>query len=356
MKKLFPHLLLGFVYLVTSPAQAQFALDPLWSVPPLVRPYVGTSNNERGLAYNPVSGNVLLVSRFGGAPSIHILDGNTGADLGTMNVPSALVAGGTFALSMIGVGADGAIYGANLTTGSATTPLRVYRWADESAMPTLAFSGDPTPGNNQRYGDTIDVRGSGAGTQIIFGSRAGTNAVLLTTTDGSTYTAASINGTGISGGDFGLGIAFGAGDSFWGKGSGGTTLRFMSLSGGAPLQSYAPGAFTNTFSPIGIDSVRHLLAGISIATPDRTLLYDISNSQSDPNAPLLLDSEIFPTDFPNGNGVGSADFWGDLLFVLDTNNGIQAYTVVPEPGTVGLAILGAFILLAARRSRRDGRE
>src|SRR5687767_1621376 len=106
---------------VQIPASAQWSLQQLWSVPPLVRPYLGTNNAERGMAYNPVSGHVLVASRFGASPSVHVLDRGTGADLGTLSVPTSVVAGGTFALNLIGVGADGAIYGANLITVSSNT-------------------------------------------------------------------------------------------------------------------------------------------------------------------------------------------------------------------------------------------
>ena len=36
-------------------------------------------------------------------------------------------------------------------------------------MPTVAFTGDPSPGNSQRYGDTFDVRGAGTNTQVLIG-------------------------------------------------------------------------------------------------------------------------------------------------------------------------------------------
>ncbi len=67
--------------------------------------YLGTANNERGLAYG--NGHVYLVSRNGGN-NIRILDRLTGADLGALS--NTGISGGTYAVNTIGVGGDGAIY------------------------------------------------------------------------------------------------------------------------------------------------------------------------------------------------------------------------------------------------------
>jgi hypothetical protein len=67
----------------------------------------------------------------------------------------------------------------------------------------------------------------------------------------------------------------------------------------------------------------------------------------------LLDSEVLPADNANGNGVGSVDFGESILYVLDTNNGLAAFTVIPEPHqyawAAGLLLTGFAFL---RRHRR----
>src|SRR5689334_20443233 len=84
--------------------------------------FLGTGNNERGLAYG--NGHVYLVSRSGGT-FVRRLDPATGADLGSpLDVTG--VSGGTFALSAAATGSDGAVYVANLTTNSTTSPFKVY--------------------------------------------------------------------------------------------------------------------------------------------------------------------------------------------------------------------------------------
>ena len=82
----------------------------------------------------------------------------------------------------------------NLTTASRPPSFTLYRWSNDSpgTVPTVAFTGNPTPGNSQRYGDTLDVRGAGANTQVILGSRGSTNVVILTTADGINFTARHI--------------------------------------------------------------------------------------------------------------------------------------------------------------------
>src|ERR1051325_5236605 len=98
--------------------------------------FLGTANNERGLAYG--NGHVYLVSRTGGN-NVRILDSLTGADLGGLNVTG--VSGGTFSVNMAASSSDGSIYVANLTTAmSAASPYKVYRWANEAAAPTTAIS------------------------------------------------------------------------------------------------------------------------------------------------------------------------------------------------------------------------
>jgi len=342
------------LFLAGSSLAQPFNLVPSWNLIPGSRPYLTTDSTQRGLAYNPTTGHLLLVNRAGGL-SVNILDAGSGGNLGTLNLGS-IITGGTFPLSMIGVGSDGAIYAGNLTVGSGADPFKLYRWANETAAPTLAFSGNPSPGNNQRYGDTMDVRGAGLGTQILLGSRNGTNAALFSSADGSTYSSTVVVTPGISGGDLGLGITYGAGNTYWGKGSSGTTLRLIDLTSGTLLQSYAPSVFTNTFSPIGVDPGNNLLAGISIATPDRVVLYDISNSLNSSNPPVFLDSEIFATDNANGFSVGSVEFGAGKLFILDNNHGIAAYSVVPEPAPFLLCFLAGLIaLIAGPRLRSIGR-
>lgn len=325
------------VLLLCAAAQAD-EMQLLWQIAPDERDYMKNSNNERGVAFNPATGHVLLVSRSTG--QIHILDGTTGADLGTLNLGDGIIGGGTFAMSMIGVADDGAIYVGNLST-STTAPLyKLYRWASETAeAPTIAFEGDPagtnddgTSKNVQRWGDSIDVRGAGASTQVLLGSNAGSVAALLTTANGTEFASKLISNAATSGA---TGVAFGKDNTFWTKKSG-AGLRHVSFNlatgAGAVLRNVAATVVPNSVAPIAVNVASNWLAGVSINTGvDDVRLWDISDTAGI----FIVDQENFPADNANGNAVGALDFGGDILVALDTNNGLVAYRIirsVTKPG------------------------
>lgn len=303
---------------------------PLWSLAPGSRAYLNTGDSQRGLSYNPANGHLLLVSRASGN-NVHVLNSTNGADVLTLTNGSGVISGGTFAVNMIGVADDGAVYVGNLTTDGGASPFKIYRWANDNSntIPTVAYSGS-VDGSTNRWGDTFDVRGSGTGTQILVGSRHGTNAVVFTTANGSTFTANMIS---VSGGEyqmFGLGIAFGASNTFWGKASS-KPLRQISFNlgtgSGTVIQSFTNPVVANAVAPIGLSTNLNLLGGVAIETPDNFKLYDLPLS----GTPGLLETNVFPTDNANGNAVGSVDFGGDRVFALDANNGILALQILPPP-------------------------
>jgi|GEM_PF-666646 len=318
----------GLFAIVSSLLTAQGqSLNVVWALKPGDRAYLTTDNTQRGIAYNPATGHLLLVNRAGGL-SVHVLDAATGADVGRLDVTG--ISGGTFALNMIGVGDDGVIYACNLTVNSTTSPFKVYRWANESAVPELVYSGDPSGGDSAsvRFGDTLAVRGAGTGVQILAASRSGSRVALLSTTDGITFTAQSVV-TDATAGDMGLGLAFGAGNTFWATASG-RPVRHIDLTTGRTLASYGSSALPTTLIVLGVEPVKNLLAAINLVTGrDPLNLYDITTlSMTSFNAPV--DSVTFPVDNANANGTGAIAFAGDMLFALDTNNGLMALRVKPR--------------------------
>ena len=302
-------------------------LSVLWQLSPGSRTYLANSAlpTERGLAFNPVSKRLILVSRASSSLHMYVLDAESGADLHEMNISG--ITGGTYTLSLVGVADDGAVYAANLTTSGATTAFKIYRWADDNpgTVPTVAFSGDPSPGNPQRWGDTLDVRGAGSGTQCIAASRASTNVVLFSTVNGTTFTAQNIVVPAVSGGDFGLGLAFGTSNTFWGRANG-RSLRQVSYNtgtgSGTILRTHADPDIPSGVSAIGVNNSLGLLAGINITSPNHLRVYSIPAA---PASPLLLGTNLFATDNDNtGAGTGAIDFNGDRIYALDSNNGLLA--------------------------------
>ncbi len=131
----------------------------IWQVNAADGTFFRPDNNTRGGAYNPTTGNVIVVSRSGGLRPV-ILDAATGDSVGVLS--TAGIAGGTFTLSEIGVTSDGQIFGANLTVNPADSPVRVYYWEDEFSQPRLVYNGSGVNAlEGPRYGDAIGVGGSG---------------------------------------------------------------------------------------------------------------------------------------------------------------------------------------------------
>jgi hypothetical protein len=188
-----------------TPLVRSEAMTFLWSNAPGSRAYLTTDNAQRGLTYNPDSGNILVVTRTP-ANGVYVLDSNSGEDIGQMGLSG--VTGGTFALSKIGAADDGHVYLANLA--QLGQDFRIYRWAVEiiGDSPTLAYAGNPTGSATNRWGDTFDVRGGGNDIQLLAGSRNSNVFAIFTTADGGdTFTAHPITVSGAGANAFGLGIA-----------------------------------------------------------------------------------------------------------------------------------------------------
>lgn len=346
---------IALALLASSSAFAQVALEPYWSIAPVNATTFPDSNNlTRGGSFNPTTGNLLVATRAG-STGVRILNGATGAETGTLNMTG--ISGGTFALNMIGVASDGAIYGANLVATSGTSPFRVYRWANESAEPTLIYSGNPGAG---RYGDTFAVRGSGASTEIIAGQggngvATATRLFHLGTTDGSAFTGSTMEVAGITGGDLRLGLEFGPGNTVYGKQGG--DLRYIaydvSTLTASLNSSFTLGTGGGTAGPIGVyNDVLVAYAYAPTAGASSVNVYNLPGLLS-PGINGPVDSELLPSTLANSNGVGAVDFNADgtVLYVIAPNNGVNAYRVVPEPGTWALLGTGALILGWSLRRR-----
>jgi hypothetical protein len=313
---------------------------------PFDRSYLTVDHTQRGLAYNPTTGHLLVVNRAGGL-SVNILDGLTGEDVGTLSGVGSL-SGGTFAGSMIGIGEDGAIYVANLTTDATVSPFKIYRWENEAAAaPTLAYSGVPLAG--ARIGDTLDVIGSGASTQLVAGygstpAVAGNNSfALFGTSDGVNYNAThvTIASSPPNGGDFRLGITFRDDDTVIGSQTGHRLAHIVDVTGstGTLYASFATEGAAN--NPMDFAVVENLPLLATVNTNDsRLFVYDITEpfDMVDPNPNIAVATTTTPPHNANVNATGQVKFGAitgttAILYALDTNNGIQAFelTLTPPP-------------------------
>jgi hypothetical protein len=355
-------------------AQAQFSISPLstfgnngWLAPNgtagSTYEYLTTGNNERSIAY----GNGFLYLSAGNAttPMVRILNPTTGADLGFLDMTG--VAGGVRVLVSLGVGADGAIYAANLQTALGdSAPYKVYRWANNSAAPALVYSGGGLVG--ARLGDSMDVIGSGADTRLVagFGSSttiSGTSGYLVVDPTSQSAQVIGFSGTPPASGDFRLGLTF-AGNSTTVIGDQGGTAsdtRLTTFSGttGTFVTSLTLSAVSERQMDYAMINGVPYLATIetgNATTASTVRIYDMVNA----NSPLLLGSLKLATSAnANANATGGVA-WGAVvdngdgtataqLFAMNSNNGIQAFTVtVPEPGTASLLFI-AFGALAFRK-------
>ncbi len=321
----------------TLTVRAPFAtpvLTPAWNILPGSRDTVNTDSTQRGLAVNPVTGNVLYVSRTGGN-RIVVLDPVTGAEkhrLATTDFEGfPIVSGGTIPANMIAVGADGVVYLANLNlpAAGAGALLRLYVWPSDAPDVAPEFIEITDLPADIRFGDTLAVRGSGENTELLFGSRSSTSFAIVTLA-GFTATSRIYSPADVSPGAFGLGITFGPGNSVFATAAGQPIIHvaFDPASGEATVaRTYAAALIPSSVAHLAYDTTRSLLAGTALETPDNILLYSLA----DLDAPALLDQELLPVDNANVNGTGALAFAGDRLFALNSNNGIHAYTINLTP-------------------------
>lgn len=340
--------------LTVIPLNNTAQMTNIWNLLPGDRTYLTRStanNNERGIAYDAVTGDLLLVAQSS-SNAIVVLNATNGAEKYFMNLSGITGTGGS-GMNMIGVADDGEVYVGNVTAnaGSSSTPYSLYQWSDDSStsVPNLIFSGDPgfgTAAAGLRWGDNIAVRGSGANTQILIASGNGTNVCLFTTPDGFNFVQNIITISNVPSGFGQFGIAFGPGnDTFWAK-THNQQLYLVQFDLGTELGEPIYAASTNdvplTFRLISTDTNQHWMAGVftgNSSLPDTVRLYDISNYT---NGIVQADQELYSTanrsTFLNGAGTGSTVFGGDYLFAMDSNNGIKAFQI----NTNAVSTLGAF--------------
>jgi hypothetical protein len=242
---------------------------------------------------------------------------------------------------------------ANLSLTTTTSSFKIYRWENESATPTVAYSSAvDAPLAGARVGDTLDVIGSGTSTRLVAGygsapAVAGNNSfALFDTTDGANFTATHV---GIAtnppnAGDFRLGITFQDSDTVLGRQASHRLARIVDVTGstGTLTADYATeGAGLNPMD-FGVVEDIPLLALMNINN-SVLFVYDISEpfEMVDPNENIATGTTTtFHTT--NGNGTGQVKFGpisGNtaILYALNTNNGIQAFelTLTPPPGLPG---------------------
>jgi len=299
------------------------------------------ADTTRGIACNPVTGNLLVLTRDGGL-SIRILDGATGTQTGTMSVTG--ISGGTFTGNHIAVADDGVIYACNLASPvSSANPFKIYRWAEEGEAPVMAVSSSAVTAG--RLGDSFNVFGSGTGTLLVAGesNSSGTGTRngfgVFSTTDGINFTATQVTfGTNPpAAGDFRLGITFLDSNTVMGAATS-SNFRVADFTGGTGTLMDSTATSSSGERPMDYA----VIGGTPLlATVDTNSALVRIYNMTDPFTPVLAASLNLTTGthVTNNSGLGAVS-WGPetagsaRLYALDTNNGIQAFTVIITPDTV----------------------
>ncbi|MCX6149990.1 MAG: T9SS type A sorting domain-containing protein [Ignavibacteriales bacterium] len=323
MKKLF--LVLITLLLVVGFSNAQYT--KLWEKSAGAYPWLANDNSFRALAVNPVTGHLLVASKT--TPyAIHILNALSGEELGTLDMTG--VSGGTFNLNLVRVTADGKIYACNLAL--AAGELKLYQWANEAAVPTVAWSGAVA----QRAGDAFQVTGSGVTTKIYCSGSSSNVIYVFSTVDGTVFAPAtdiSLSAAGLARGGISP-IADNQEGGFWVNGAGTPTIHIDGT--GANVDTINTGVIAS-----GWHSVKYFeragrkyvaVIGRNDATFGLTMLvYDITTSEKYPKHFLTLSL----TNVYNANANATADVTvkvnptddSFIIYQLVSNNGIAAFKV-----------------------------
>lgn len=381
-----------------------------WLAPGSIPNLVSSGNTERGLAYNPVTKNLVLPSRASGT-NVVILNGTTGAVSGTLSSAGITSTGATLSINQAGVSGDGRIYVSNLAVGGNT--LRLYSWDSETSVsaPTQPFTWT-VPANSTtssgtgayRFGDAFDVYGSGTSVQFaVAGQSSGTtgglgtsfrnngNFLVGTTDTTNTFTLfKGLANTGTTTNNYRLSLSYVDADTLVGMEGGAAKLTDFIFSSGtqqgvnatviSSIQSGTAALGSTTqyriIDYVAMGSKSYLAA---LRTGDSTTgvganiidVYDVTSAitQLSGTNPVLVSSLTVTTGtFVNGNGTGQIA-WGEVtyepvnqiysapLYALNTNNGVQAMVfAVPEPSTTAVVACCTIGLTGLMLRRRNGQN
>ncbi len=286
--------------------------------------FFASDNNTRSLAYNPATNHLLVASRTGAA-NIYIINPVNGDSVGVLDMTG--VSGGTYPINYVRVTSAGVIYCSNLILSGAG--FKLYRWENESAVPTVAYEGFATG----RVGDIIAVSGSGTGTVIYASGSTNTKIHVFTSANGINFTetdsitvAAGLARGGISP------VTTGVNSDLWVNGAG--THVSLINSTGTVLGSIDGGVISSGwhnvvyFAP-NTGKKYVAVVGKNEATEGRQIrMYDVTTNVTYP--PLFAPMSLTNTYNTNANATGDGAIVDNedgtfTVYSLVTNNGFAAF-------------------------------
>jgi hypothetical protein len=354
------------VQLIVQTGLTSAYVTQLWALPAdNSAAYLDTGYNTRGLAYDPVTGTVIVAEHA--HQDIYVLSPTNGSLLYRLTDDfSGLPKGSIFGLGQVAVSDDGVLYACNVSSYNPTNSTAVFdpgnnidtRFSitrfSQIADPTgagytlsAAFTGDPGaswPGNpgvssGDRWGDSMTIRGGGTNTEMLmgsyvtlsggqFGTGPGTNVCIFDTADGINFTAHTISVTNAPDGFSYLGVAWGTNNTFWTKAPGYNLrqIQYDKATGiGWVIQSIASSAGLGSLQNldgIALDTTNNILAGVQTGdVPNNLQLFEIPTLGF---PPVPYYQAFFPAYNVNGNGNAATTIKFPYIFSLDANNGIIA--------------------------------
>lgn len=302
---------------------------------------------NRSVAFSAVSNQLFVANRTGSLAGISVLNPGDGSVIGSVNGAD------TIQPDQILVGDDGILYAIPLDQTITSANFKIYSWSNWNNLPFQCYVPTGSDGTSQgiiagfRGGDTAAITGTGTNTQILCGVNFGvatTNcALIFGTSNGVNFKATLLCITNLPASYSDLGPAHGI--SFYTNGT------FIFKPGG--LSSYLvryPTNFASLGNPVNVGAIAtNSLPGNSVVMDyslSGGLLATIQLPQGANNSSAITlysltsftgISNIVATTTPNpnsnGNDTGGIAFGGtgktNLLFTLDSNNGLYAWNLVP---------------------------
>jgi len=154
---------------------------PEWVVYADEKRFFRSDNVTRSMTFNLLTRNLLMVTRTGTSNIVAINPAN-GDSVRALDMTGVVNVNSTFPINIAGTTEDGQIFAVNLALSGQT--VRIYRWANESAVPTTIFEGELSA---FRYGDSFGIRGSGNDVTLYI-SGTGSTEIARLKWDGSKVT------------------------------------------------------------------------------------------------------------------------------------------------------------------------
>ena len=325
-----------------------------------------TGRNVRGLAIDPITGNIVYASTTAGTnggnhfTSLAAADGSfLGQGVGTN------VTGGSVSLSPIRVADDGSVYACNVSAAPASI-FKIYKWPSSTNFtdaPNVVFQTGTGTSFQWRAGDYMDVRGAGLDTEIVVvgnggaGANVTTNFLIFKATD-STATAFTNYSITIPGGvnRVGAGVTFeGTNNAIYCRVAGAQTV-YRVVYNPAILTSSIASTFNmdqsannglKYFETNGLKFIASVCVSTAATTNTTVHRGKVLQLNGPSNAVVVLNQKLVEPYQGNGDQLGVVDYRNGRVVFGEPNNGVTLVEITGfitnTPPTIGGAPSGGGI-------------